>query len=98
MTLPFEFHEAVRGEVREAFRWYRKFSVALGRSFLDEVHKTLDKIAENPARFAHVDKHRREGLVKRFPYAIYYRVSRDRIRVLTIRHTSRDPEGWRDRN
>jgi plasmid stabilization system protein ParE len=98
MTLPFEFHEAVRGEVREAFRWYRRLGIGLGRDFLDEVHRTLKRISENPARFGFADKHRREGVVKRFPYVIYYRVLRDRIRVVAIRHTSRDPSGWQSRN
>lgn len=35
-----------------------------------------------------------EGLLNRFPYALYYRVLVDRIRVLAVYHTARDPS-WR---
>ena len=39
----------------------------------------------------------REGALTRFPYVVYYRVLADRIRVLAVYHTSRDPSGWQSR-
>jgi len=32
--------------------------------------------------------------VARFPYAVFYRVEPNRIVVLTVLHTARDPKLW----
>lgn len=52
----------------------------------------------NPSRFGFTEGDIREGLLGRFPYAIYYRVLADRIRVLAVYHTARDPSGWQTRS
>jgi plasmid stabilization system protein ParE len=36
----------------------------------------------------------RRMIVSRFPYAVFYRVEADRIVVLAVLHTARDPESW----
>lgn len=97
MSLPLEFHPAVRGEIDDAHDWYEQRRPGLGRDFLDEIERVLAEITANPARYGFVDAGIREGLLNRFPYAIYYRVLADRIRVLAVYHTSRDPLGWQSR-
>jgi plasmid stabilization system protein ParE len=95
--MPLDFHPAVRDEIDDAYNWYEQRQPGLGRDFLNEVERVLAEMTANPARygFAHVDI--REGLLTRFPYAVYYRVLADRIRVLAVYHTSRDPSGWQAR-
>ncbi len=44
-----------------------------------------------------VYKDARCALLRRFPYAIYYRVKRDRIVVIAVFHSSRDPREWQSR-
>jgi plasmid stabilization system protein ParE len=39
----------------------------------------------------------RRGLVRRFPYAIFYEYAGDAVTVYCIFHTARDPEKWRQR-
>jgi plasmid stabilization system protein ParE len=97
MSLPLEFHPAVRGEIDDAHSWYEQQRPGLGRDFLDEVEHVLTEITANPARYGFADTDIREGLLNRFPYAIYYRVLTDRIRVLAVYHTSRDPSRWQSR-
>src|SRR5262245_12706034 len=97
MTLPLRFHPAVRGEVDDGYRWYETRQVGLGRDFLDEVQGVLNAITANPSRFGFADRDIREGLLPRFPYAVYYRVLRDGIRVLSVFHTARDPSIWQSR-
>jgi plasmid stabilization system protein ParE len=93
VTLPLTFHPSVRGEVDDGYRGYERRQVGLGRDFLDEVDRTLAEIVANPARFGFADADIREGLLRRFPYAVYYRVLPDRVRVLAVYHTARDPLG-----
>lgn len=97
MTLPVDFHPAVHGEVDNAYRWYERRQTGLGQDFLDELQHILATIVANPARFGFTEGDIREGLLNRFPYAIYYRVLPDQIRVLAVYHTSRNPSGWRIR-
>lgn len=97
MSLPLDFHPAVRGEIDHAHDWYEQRQPGLGRDFLDEVERVLGEIIADPVRYGFADADIREGLLSRFPYAIYYRVLTDRIRVLAVFHTSRDPSGWQSR-
>ena len=97
MTLPLHFHPAVRAEIDDAHDWYEQRQPGLGRAFLDEVERVLAEITANPARYGFADGDIREGLLHRFPYVVYYRVLADRIRVLAVYHTSRNPAGWQRR-
>jgi plasmid stabilization system protein ParE len=97
VSLPLDFHPAVRDEINDAHDWYEQRRPGLGRDFLDEVERVLAEVAVNPARYGFADADVREGLLTRFPYAVYYRALPDRIRVLAVYHTSRDPSGWQSR-
>jgi len=97
VSLPLEFHPAVRGEIDDAWDWYEQRRPGLGRDFLDEVQRMLAAITASPALYGFADADIREALLTRFPYAICYRVLADRIRVLAVYHTSRDPSGWQSR-
>jgi plasmid stabilization system protein ParE len=97
MTLPLDFHPAVRDEIAEAHDWYERRQVGLGSDFLDEVQRVLGEIVANPARYGLAADDIHAGLLKRFPYAVYYRELRGRIRVLAVYHTARDPSGWQSR-
>jgi len=36
-------------------------------------------------------------LPRRFPYGIYYRVYADRVEVIAVQHSRRDPADWQSR-
>lgn len=98
MNLPLDFHPALRDEIGNAHDWYEQRQPGLGGQFLDEVQRVLAEIGANPARYGFAEADVREGLLNRFPFAIYYRELADRIRVLAVYHTARDPAGWQSRN
>jgi plasmid stabilization system protein ParE len=98
VSFPLDLHPAVRDELDEAHDWYEQRRPGLGRDFLDEVARVLAEIAANPGRYGIADGDIRAGQLKRFPYAIYYRELTDRIRVLAVYHTARDPSRWQARD
>jgi len=98
MSLPLDFHPAVRDEVDDAHGWYERKRAGLGGDFLDEVQRVLGEITASPARYGFADGDIRAGPLTRFPYAVYYRVLADRIRVLAVFHTARDPVVWQSRS
>ena len=97
MTPPLSFHPAVRDEVDEAYRWYEARRTGLGDDFLAAMDQVLADIVANPQRYGLVSDDVREAPFTRFPFAVYYRVLPDRIRILAIYHTSRNPRGWQSR-
>ncbi len=97
MSLPLEFHPGVQEEVDQAYKWYKQCRTGLGQDFLKKIDQCLTQIKKNPQRFGIAVEDIREGQVKRFPFGIYYRVLSDRIRILAVYHTSRDPSGWQSR-
>jgi plasmid stabilization system protein ParE len=97
VSLPLDFHPAVSDETKAAYVWYQQQSPGLGNDFLDELRQVFSEIVANPARYGFADADIREGLLARFPYAVYDRVLPDCIRVLAVYHTSRHSSGWRMR-
>jgi plasmid stabilization system protein ParE len=97
VSYPLEFHPAVRKEIKDAHSWYEQKRPGLGTDFLDGVQRVLMEVTANPRQYGFADADVREAALTRFPYAVYYRVLGDRIRVLAVFHTSRDPSKWQSR-
>lgn len=97
MSPPVEFSPEVQVEINDAHAWYEQRMSGLGPAFLDEVQGLLGAIALMPSRFGFALGDIRVGMLDRFPYAIYFRVLPNRIRILAVFHTARDPSAWQSR-
>ncbi len=94
MSLPLVFQAGVRNEIDQAYAWYEDQRRGLGEEFLAEVQRVLDRIEQNPEIYAPIYQAVRHGRVKRFAYAVYYRIEPDRIVVIAVHHGKRDPKHW----
>jgi toxin ParE1/3/4 len=65
--------------------------------FLRAVDACLDTIEVAPLRFPMVHRDVRRALMRRIPYAVFFRVAGDQVIVLACIHTSRSPRRWRGR-
>jgi len=97
MTLPLVLRRLAQREFDKAADWYDEQRAGLGREFIEEVDRVLDNIRQSPDRHAVVYAEVREALVRRFPFAVYYRIEPDQVVVLAVIHTSRDPAIWQRR-
>jgi plasmid stabilization system protein ParE len=97
MNLPIFFRPAAQEEFEEAARWYETQRAGLGANFIRAVEAVVSTIAQSPERYPVAEGDVRYALVSRFPYSVYYRVRTDRISVLAVFHTSRNPERWQRR-
>ena len=88
---------AAAADVEEAFSWYERQRPRLGEEFLESVNAGLREIAAYPLRQAILFRDVRRYLVKRFPYALFYRVYPNAIVVVACMHGRRDPLRWRER-
>jgi toxin ParE1/3/4 len=91
------YHPEAEMELNEAASYYEAKLATLGGQFIDEIETAIKFIAADPIRWRKIDREVRRYLLNRFPYAIYYRLIADEIRVLAIKHHSRSPEYWQHR-
>jgi plasmid stabilization system protein ParE len=96
-TRKLELLEEALDEAEEAARWYARRSTLASEAFSEELETALDQIVSSPATWPTYDSGTRRYLLRRFPYAVVYRVTADRIVVIAIAHTSRRPFYWQER-
>jgi plasmid stabilization system protein ParE len=84
-------------DIAEAYGWYEGQRVGLGEEFLSRVDACIQGILRNPERHRVVHENYRRGLLRRFPYAVFYEHAAGVVTVYCVFHTSRDPEKWRRR-
>lgn len=93
-----EAHE----EAERAAAWYDEKRTGLGDDFLDDLEKTLAKVAADPLRFPRYEARRirvevRRALFERFSHIAVFQIVADVIYVLSICHSSQRPAYWRKR-
>jgi plasmid stabilization system protein ParE len=88
---------AARADLDEATAYYDAQSPGLGRQFFDEYSAALERIRAYPEAWAKTSARARQCQMKRFPYALIYRVKPDVITVVAIAHMRRKPGYWRNR-
>jgi hypothetical protein len=76
------YQRAVPGEVDEICLWYDDRKAGLGNEFFQELERTLGLIEVNPQSFPLVLFGRRKAHLKRFPYAVCYRILENWVRIL----------------
>ncbi|MBD2415889.1 recombinase [Nostoc calcicola FACHB-389] len=91
------FRPEVREELDEAYSWYESQKPGLGDEFLDCVDETVNRISQMPESYVIVYGDIRRAVVRRFPYAVYYRIVSSRVIVTAIFHGRRDPKSWQTR-
>lgn len=96
MSLPVVITPEAEAEFDEAADWYEQ-RAGLGAAFTAAVREVLNRIAELPLLHQVVYKDIRRGVVRRFPYSVFYRVDPDRIAVIAVFHDRRDPAIWQGR-
>jgi len=69
----------------------------LGEEFLSCVEASIEAICRTPDLYPVVYENYRRGLVRRFPYAIFYEPTERGVTIYCVFHSSRDPRKWRER-
>jgi toxin ParE1/3/4 len=90
-------HPEAAAELIEAAKVYELKVPLLGAQFLDAVDEAVSVVLASPERWRIIEDEVRRYLMPRFPYAIYYRVLRDQVRILAFKHHSRHPNYWQNR-
>lgn len=98
MSLAISFHRAASEEFIEASAWYESKRLGLSLEFMSEIDRCVSQASINPFQFAVAHKDIRRVVAHRFPYSIYFRTEPNRIVVLAVFHSSRNPAIWLSRS
>ncbi len=79
-------------EFDDSIAWYENEREGLGREFRTTIEEYFQRIADNPEWFPEVRGEVRRAVVRRFPFAIHFLIEKERIVVLSVFHTCREPE------
>src|SRR5262245_58191126 len=95
MTRRLQFRSESEDQLKEAIHWYEQQRKGLGKRFRIAAREVIQSIRKSPeSRQIIHPPDVRKVRVDVFPYAIYYRVFHDRIRVISVFRGSRDPATW----
>ena len=89
-----EFHRLAEYELNEAAQYYGLEDPGLGATFLDEVDRCLQSIHAAPEAGAILRRTVRRRLLRRFPFAVLYKITPSGIRVLAVMNLRRRPTYW----
>ena len=93
MTYSLRFLPEVVDDAIAGYGWYEAKAAGLGDEFLQLLYSTAGKIPENPLSSQRIHGAIRRCLLRKFPYAIYYRIEGEEVVVLGVFHCARDPRG-----
>ena len=80
-------------EFDNSIAWYESQREGLGREFRAAIEQYFERIAGNPERFPKIrGEVRRAVVLRRFPFVIHFLIEPERIVILSVFHTSREPE------
>jgi hypothetical protein len=80
--------EAAFNDEYAAYEWYEKQQLGLGEELLAELEFAYKKISANLQHYGYIDdnKELRDFSLRRFPYAVIYRVKGDVVQVISVHH------------
>jgi plasmid stabilization system protein ParE len=83
--------EEAEKDVDEAVIWYEEQQTNLGIRFYFELLKTLEALKTNPQYYSFLHEEYRQVILIHFPYKIVFKIYADKVVVLAVFHTSRNP-------
>ena len=88
---------AAAADIDDAFLWYETQRPGLGHEFLSAADALIAAIAEHPFRYPVIRRNTRRALLRRFPYAMYFRIYGEIVVVVACMHGRRNPRRWQVR-
>jgi plasmid stabilization system protein ParE len=90
-------HPVAFEELQSALSWYLVRSEVAAAKFIASVDRAIEAVTESPLRWPSGDHGTRKFVLRRFPFAIIYRETKDSLQILAVAHGHRRPGYWKGR-
>ena len=90
-------HPDAIAEAKAAYEWYAERNLSAANAFISDLGHAISQIQSRPERWTIHLGGTRKFLLRRFPYAVVYRVGRSTIQIIAVAHGRRRPGYWRSR-
>jgi len=97
VTLPLILRPEAEIDTQEARDHLEAVRVGLGKQVLSRIREVLTRIEKMPELHGTVWEDVRAARLKQFRYIVYFIVLPDRVEVLAVLHSARDPSTWQSR-
>lgn len=97
MTYEILIRPEAENDILDASKWYQEQLDGLGLDFLSILSETFKYLVEYPNMFPIEYKDVYRFLVRRFLFAIFYRIEDRFVLVIAVFHASRNPYHWKTR-
>lgn len=94
---PIKILQSARADLVDGYRFYERQAAGVGRYFLDSLYSDIESLQISAG--VHAKRFDRYHCLfsRRFPYAVYYRIVEDQIRIYAVLDCRRSPGRIRDR-
>jgi toxin ParE1/3/4 len=82
-------------DIADAIAWNNSKRDGLGTEFLVALDAKIHAVQRNPNHFQLICQNIRRALTSRFPFGVFFVIENQKIIVLAVQHTSRNPDVWR---
>ena len=98
MAIPgLDLHPEAGEEAVAAVAWYAERNPNAAADLFAEIERAFERILETPLAFPSHRRDTRRYVMRRFPYAIVYRITAAGLQVIAVAHAKRRPGYWRER-
>ncbi len=85
-------------DLEETELWYESQRVGLGTRFSECVKAKFSEVQSTPHHFPVQFDAVRIAVLKPFPYLILFEADKERVTILAVYHSHRDPRVWKQRS
>jgi len=85
---------SAESDLAEAREWYKRIRPGLEIDLELCIEAATQRILENPLAFPEILPNVHKAIIKRFPYAVIFRIRKNHIEIEAFFHGKRKPGSW----
>jgi len=94
----FELDDSAEAELYNIVDYYKQFDHSLSSDFIQEFERAVQRLLDFPKAGSPYLHGTNRFILRRFPYAIVYKIYRDEVIVAhAVMHMKRKPDYWKER-
>lgn len=97
MIFEVKIRPEAENDIEDAAFWYESQIDGLGHDFVSIISEAFEKLSRQPLAYPVVYRETRRILINRFPFGVYFKIDNDKVIVIAVMHSSRDPRRWKER-